>query len=78
MPRVVKLEKRKLNGNDGSWLTYHLGDDEVGSWLFHPAGTSYTGRSADGRETTCSSGIPEAPGCPVLYFAPHRGGWVAA
>lgn len=78
MPRVVKLVKRKLNGNDGSWLTYHLGDDEGGSWLFHPEGTSYTGRWADGREATCFSGIPEEPGCPILYFAPHQGGWVAA
>ena len=78
MPRVVKLVKRKLNGNDGSWLTYHLGDDEGGSWLFHPEGTSYTGRWADGREATCFSGVPEEPGCPVLYFAPHQGGWVAA
>ncbi|HYN93508.1 MAG TPA: DUF402 domain-containing protein [Pilimelia sp.] len=78
MPRVLKLVKHKLNGNEGSWFTYHLGDDEVGSWLFHPEGTSYTGRWADGREATCYSGIPEEPGCPVLYFAPHQGGWVAA
>jgi predicted RNA-binding protein associated with RNAse of E/G family len=33
---------------------------------------------ADGREATCFSGIPEEPGCPVLYFAPHQRGWVAA
>lgn len=38
MFRVVTLVKRKLNGNDGSWLTYHLGDDEDRSWLFHPKG----------------------------------------
>jgi hypothetical protein len=74
MPRVVKLVKQKLNGNGGSWLTYHLGDDEAGSWLFHPVGTFYTGRWADGREATCFSGVPEEPGCPVLYFAPHEGG----
>ena len=43
-----------------------------------PEGTSYTGRWPDGREATCFSGIPEEPGCPVLYFAPHQGGWVAA
>ncbi|GAA3940939.1 DUF402 domain-containing protein [Actinoplanes auranticolor] len=78
MPRVLTLVKQKLNGNEGSWLTYHLGDDEVGSWLFHPEGTSYTSRGADGREATCFSGVPEYPGCPVLYFAPHQGGWVAA
>ncbi|MCZ7437791.1 hypothetical protein O7598_15390 [Micromonospora sp. WMMC241] len=70
--------KQKLNGNAGSWLTYHLGDDEVGSWLFHPEGTSYTGRWADGREAVCFSGVPEEPGCAVLCFAPHQGGWVAA
>ena len=74
----MRLVKRKLNGNDGRWLAYHLGDDVDGSWLFHPEGTSYTGRWADGREATCFSGIPEEPGCPVLYFAPHQGGWVAA
>ncbi|MBL7255868.1 hypothetical protein [Paractinoplanes lichenicola] len=78
MPRVLKLVKRKLNGNEGSWLAYHLGDDEGGSWLFHPEGTTYTGRWADGREATCFSGVPEEPGCAVLYFAPHQGGWVAA
>ena len=78
MRRVLTLVKQKLNGNAGSWLTYHLGDDEVGSWLFHPEGTTYTGRWADGREATCFSGVPEEPGCPVLYFAPHQGGWVAA
>ncbi|MFF5077842.1 hypothetical protein ACFY36_12375 [Actinoplanes sp. NPDC000266] len=76
--RVVRVVKRKLNGNTGSWLTYHLGDDESGSWLFHPEGTLYTGRWADGREATCFSGVTEAPGCAVLYFAPHRGGWFAA
>ena len=78
MPRVLTLVKQKLNGNSGRWLTNHLGDDEVGSWLFHPEGTSYTGRWADGREATCFSGVPEEPGCPVLSFAPHQGGWVAA
>ncbi|MGX6608202.1 hypothetical protein ACWKSP_39680 [Micromonosporaceae bacterium Da 78-11] len=78
MPRVRKLVKQKLNGNEGNWLTYHLGDDEVGSWLFHPEGTAYTGRWADGREATCFAGVPEEPGCPVLYFAPHQGGWFAA
>jgi len=78
MPRVLKVVKQKLNGNAGSWLPYHLDDDEVGSWLFHPEGTSYTGRRADGREATCFSGVPEDPGCPVLYFVPHQGGWVAA
>ncbi|MCY1143801.1 DUF402 domain-containing protein [Actinoplanes sp. Pm04-4] len=78
MLRVVQLVKQKLNGNTGTWLTYHLGDDEAGSWLFHPEGTSYTGRWADGREARCFSGVPEKPGCPILYFAPHQAGWVAA
>jgi len=78
MPRVVQVVKHKLNGNQGRWLAYHLGDDDLGSWLFHPEGTLYTGRWADGREATVYSGIPEEPGCSVLSFAPHRGGWVAA
>jgi hypothetical protein len=77
MLRVVQLVKQKLNGNTGTWLTYHLGDDEAGSWLFHPEGTTYTGRWADGREATCFSGVPEKPGCPILYFAPNQAGWVA-
>lgn len=77
MPRVVRLVKQKLNGGSGSWLTYYLGDDEHGSWLFHPEGTKYMGRAADGREIECFSGVPEAPGCPVLHFVPAQGGWVA-
>lgn len=78
MHRVVRVVKRKLNGNEGTWLAYHLGDDEQGSWLFHPEGTEYTGRWSDGRELVCFSGVPEEPGCPILYFVPHTDGWVAA
>ncbi len=77
MNRVVRLAKQKLNGNEGTWLTYHLGDDAHGSWLFHPEGTLYTGRLSDGRELECYSGVPEEPGCPILHFVSDRGGWVA-
>lgn len=77
MPLVVRMIKRKLDGGEESWLAYHLGDDALGSWLFHPEGTLYAGRWADGREIACYSGVPEEPGCPILYFMPHEGGWVA-
>lgn len=74
---IVTICKQKLRGGRGCWQSYLVRQDEVGLWLFTPAGSVF--RSSDRRvDDRCEVEGGHQPGMDSLVLVPAESeSWLA-
>ncbi len=74
------VQKQKRGKGSGQWPAYVLGEDEHGTWLFCPAGTSYRSWNTQGQfvfSGEVGQGDRDA-GMAVVHLIPRAGWWIAS
>ena len=77
-PSVVTLCKRKRPQGWARWRAHVVAEDEHGTWVFTPAGSTYLGDDERGtRKVVPSARGADGQGNDLLVLLPRGGWWVA-